>query len=79
MTSGTIMMNGIVHGKTIELIEDSGLREGQPVKVMLRLALAPGEGLQRAFGSWADGANQLDQFVAQIYRDREDDRTGPTP
>lgn len=75
MASDMVIRNGVVHGKTIELEEESGLHDGQAVKVILRPALAPGEGLRRAFGSWAEDADGLDGFVDAVYRDRADDRT----
>jgi len=77
MTSGTVIVKGVVRGKTIELDREVGLPEGQVVSVVLRPALPPGEGLRRSFGTWAAGGEELDQFVDQIYRDRDNDEPGP--
>ena len=33
--------------------------------------LPPGEGLRRAFGAWAEDAEQLDAFLAEIRRSRQ--------
>jgi hypothetical protein len=66
---------GIVHGKTIELAEPSGLPDGQAVTVTLKPVgtnddLAPGEGLRRAFGAWAEDAKELDEFLLEVRRAR---------
>ncbi|NLE58278.1 MAG: hypothetical protein GX616_07955 [Planctomycetes bacterium] len=79
MTTGTVIVKGIVHGKTIELEREPGMPEGQVVSVVLRPVLPPGEGLHRSFGAWAEDAESLDQFVQDVYRDREDDRPEPRP
>jgi hypothetical protein len=75
--TGFINAKGVVHGKTIELDEQPGIPEGQRVSVLLRPALAAGEGLRRAFGAWAEDAEHLRQFLDGIYRDRSDDRLEP--
>jgi hypothetical protein len=61
---------GRAHGKIIELDADSGVPEGQAVRVIvepLPLAepeqLPPGEGLRRAFGAWTDEGEDLDKFL----------------
>jgi len=69
MNNGEI--KGVVHGKTIELERDAGLPEGQEVRVMLRPMLIPGEGLRRSFGAWAEDAEELDEFLRQVYRERD--------
>lgn len=79
MTSGTIIVKGIVRGRTIELEEEPGLPTGQPVSVVLRPALPPGEGLRRAFGSWADSPVELNRFLSELDRDRQDDRSESAP
>lgn len=79
MTSGTVIVKGIVRGRTIELDREPGLPEGQLVSVVLRPALPPGEGLRRSFGAWASDATELGEFVQGIYRDREDRRPEPAP
>jgi len=79
MTEGAVIVKGIVHGRTIELEQDSGLAKGQSVTVTLRPMLKSGEGVRQAIGSWAEDSAQLDTFIEQVYRDREDDRPQPTP
>lgn len=64
----TSTFNGIVHGKTIELDHEPGLPDGQQVTVTVRAQEdehgAPrGEGLRRAFGGWAEDADELDKFL----------------
>jgi hypothetical protein len=61
---------GVVHGKTIELEQAPGLPDGQLVGVTIEPLPAagpgqapPGEGLQRAFGAWAEDAADLDKFL----------------
>jgi hypothetical protein len=79
MTTGTVIVKGVVHGRMIELEREPGLPEGQVVSVVLHPALPSGEGLRRAFGAWAEDAEGLDQFIQDVYRDREDDRPEPRP
>ncbi len=71
---------GRVHGKTIELEQEPGLPDGQPVKVTVQPVpqapagddrLPPGEGLRRAFGAWADDAEELDKFLEEVRRSRK--------
>ncbi len=47
-----IVFTGVIQGKTITLDEDPGLPEGY--RVTLHLILKPEEGLELAFGGWAD-------------------------
>jgi len=77
MTSGTNVFKGIVHGKVIELEQEAGLPDGQPVSVTLWPSLARGDGLRRAFGSWAAEARELDQFLDQLRLDRKHHRSDP--
>jgi hypothetical protein len=79
MTSGTVIFKGVIHGKTIELDHEPGIPDGQAVSVVLRPALPPGEGLRQAFGSWAEDAPELGQFIEGVYRDRESDGPEPRP
>lgn len=79
MVDETIIVKGIIHGRTIELDHEPGLPEGQLVSVVLRPALPPGEGLRRSFGAWASDASELNEFIEDIYRDREDHASGATP
>ena len=79
MTTGTVIVKGVVRGKTIELEREPGLPEGEAVSVVLRPALQPGEGLRRSFGAWRDDAAGLDDFLKAVYRDRDDNPAGATP
>jgi len=68
MTSGTVTINGVVRGKTIELDREPGLPDGQEVRVTVepsgkRETLPPGEGLKRAFGTWAEDAEEVDKYL----------------
>jgi hypothetical protein len=75
-TSGSDL-RGVVHGRTIQLDEDTGLPEGQPVRVTVQpladdeLLSSPGEGLRRAFGAWADDAEDLDKYLEWNRRQRK--------
>lgn len=63
------VLKGVVHGKTIELEDDSGLPDGQPVTEQEQLA--PGEGLRRSFGGWADDAEELDRYLEWTREERK--------
>jgi hypothetical protein len=67
MTDSTVL-RGVVHGKTIELEQEPGLPDGQQVTVTMQPVsqeeqLAPGEGLRRSFGAWAEDAEELDRYL----------------
>jgi hypothetical protein len=68
------LLKGVVHGRTIELEQDSGLPEGQPVTVLLRPVLAPGEGIRQSAGGWAGAGDELDAWLEEIQRSRQQDR-----
>ena len=64
--SDRTVLTGVIHGRTIELEQEPGLPDGQQVTVVLRPKneqLAPGEGIRRSFGGWAEDAIQLDEFL----------------
>jgi hypothetical protein len=74
------MLQGVAHGKMIELETDLGLPEGQAVTVVVQPVLGradettplpPGEGLRRAFGAWADDTQGLDEYLEWNRRQRE--------
>lgn len=62
-------LRGVIHGKTIELESDAGLPDGQHVMVTVHPVnealprLAPGEGIRRSAGGWADDPAGLDEFL----------------
>jgi hypothetical protein len=72
----TQVMHGIVHGKTIELAQETGVPDGQEVEVVIRLIKALpgseawGEGLRRSAGALA-GISGLDEDMEKILRERK--------
>lgn len=75
------VFKGVVHGKTIELDQEPGLPDGQPVTVTVQPTpigrkLPPGEGLRRAFGAWSEDAAELDEYLAWNRQQRQQDRRG---
>lgn len=80
MSTGPVILKGVVHGKTIELEQDSGLPDGQVVAVSLRPAGEIPQGLIDSFGGWSDDPEGLDEYIRQVYKDRETDpRNEPIP
>ena len=72
-------LRGVVHGKTIELERALNLPDGQEVTVVVQPSdrtknLAPGDGLRRAFGGWADNAEGLDEYLEWNRRQRKQTR-----
>ena len=72
-------LRGIVHGRMIELENEPGLPDGQSVTVVVQPTNAVTEGapelssrarLRRAFGAWAEDAEELDDFLAWNRRQR---------
>lgn len=62
-------IHGVIDGNTIRLDHASALPAGTSVRVVITQEAGaahedapPGEGLKRAFGAWADYANELDQL-----------------
>jgi hypothetical protein len=76
---------GVVHGKTIELDDETGLPDGQEVSVMLQPVkqgeqrLPPGEGLRRAFGGWAEDTEELDAYLEWNRQQRKKSRPEIAP
>jgi hypothetical protein len=73
-----IVFKGVVHGRTIELDREPGLPEGQAVTVTVQATsqekLPPGEGLRRAFGAWAEDAEELDKYLEWNRQQRKHDQ-----
>jgi hypothetical protein len=73
----SIVIQGVVHGKTIELKESPGVPDGQKVEVVVRLietARPWGEGILRSAGAAAGAAADVpgfDEAFAEIERDRK--------
>lgn len=70
----TRIMQGIVHGRTIELEAEIGIPDGEKVQVAIHVTpKAPepwGEGLRRCAGALA-GIPGLDEDMEQIMRERK--------
>jgi hypothetical protein len=67
---------GKVHGRRIELSEDLGLPEGQPVEVQVKVLEATqpwGEGLLRCAGVLADDT-EWDAIMEEIHEARKLER-----
>jgi hypothetical protein len=71
--------NGTVHGRTIELAEDLGLKDGQEVRVQVT-PLPPagtwGEGIRRSAGCMADDPD-FESVMQEIYQERKRERREP--
>lgn len=72
-------LRGIVHGRMIELENEPGLPDGQSVTVVVQPTNAaiedtegtsPSARLRRAFGAWAEDAEELDEYLAWNRRQR---------
>lgn len=73
--------HGIVHGKIIKLDKNTGLPDGQEVKVIVEprepasAVSASEEDLRRSFGAWADDADGLDDYLRWNRDQRGTSRT----
>ncbi|MGO8690715.1 MAG: hypothetical protein ACLQLG_13920 [Thermoguttaceae bacterium] len=74
MSSDLNAMRGIVHGRVIEFANDLGLPEGQQVTVTVQPMLSREEAIRRSFGGWAEDAEELDEFLQGLRRDRQQER-----
>ncbi len=72
-------LRGVVHGRMIELENESGLPDGQSVTVVVQATENAVEGagsppssagLRRAFGAWAEDAKELDDYLEWNRRQR---------
>ncbi len=77
MTEAARDLRGVVRGNFIELDRDPGLPDGEAVVVRLEPVLAPGQGIRRSAGAWADDAEGLDEFLAEVRRSRHAERGAP--
>jgi hypothetical protein len=82
----TKVMQGIVHGRTIELDQEVGVPDGQRVEVAVQvLPPAPpkeawGEGLRRCAGALADEwTEEDDRILKEIHQDRKRDTRKDIP
>jgi hypothetical protein len=72
----TKIIQGTVHGKTIELEEDLGVADGQQVEVQVKIVPPTkkwGEGILRSAGGWADYP-EMDAIMEKIQQDRKLER-----
>lgn len=80
MTTSATELRGVIHGKTIELENDAGLPDGLQVTVTVHPTsgtqprLAPGEGIRRSAGGWADDPIGLDEFLECNRQQRKQTR-----
>jgi hypothetical protein len=68
----TRTIHGTIRGRTIELREDIGLRDGQDVEVQVTPVVPPrpwGEGIRRSAGCMADDPD-FDAVMSQVHRAR---------
>lgn len=83
MTNATVIVKGVVHGRTIQLEREPGLPDGQEVTVTVQPSaqaepgLPPGEGLRRSAGAWADDPAGLDRYLDWNRQQRKRDRREP--
>jgi len=70
-------LRGVVRGKTIDLERDPGFPDGQSVAVTLQRLSPPGDGIRASAGGWADGGEELDAWLEEMRRSRQQDRQDP--
>jgi hypothetical protein len=72
MTTNIDVLRGVVHGKTIELENETELPDGQRVQITIQPVsspdismspLAAGEGIRRSAGAWVDDAKALGNYL----------------
>lgn len=69
MAAEPLTLKGVVHGKRIDLDRDPGIPAGQEVTVTVHARsadggpLAPGEGVRRSAGTWADDVKGLEEYL----------------
>ncbi len=72
------VLKGIAHGRTIELDNDLDLPDGAPIVVNVQPILPAGERIRLSAGTWADGGEALDRWLAEMQRGRQQERAEPT-
>lgn len=79
----TKTLNGVMHGKTIELSEDPGMGDGLKVEVRVKViqeARRWGDGLRSCAGALADEwTEEDDRILEEIYQDRKQDKHRDSP
>ena len=69
-------IQGVIHGKTIELTEDLGITDGQEVEVIVRVRTPRpewGQGILRSAGALVDDP-YWDGIMEEIYQARKIER-----
>ncbi len=66
--------HGVVHGKTIELVNAPQLPDGQDVIVAIQPAHGV-EGIRESAGSWADAGPELDEWLKRLDAARHSGRS----
>ncbi len=68
------VVEGVIHGKLIELSVDPGLRDGERVEVVIRRVERPsswGEGIRATAGALAQMPPDYFEDLDEIVRDRQ--------
>lgn len=77
------IIQGIVHGRTIELTEDPGVADGQRVEVIVKPAREAkpwGEGIRRSAGALAESWTQEDdKILDELHLSRKQDTRAEIP
>jgi hypothetical protein len=71
-----IVLRGVIHGKTIELLSDPGLADGQEIEMTIRPLAEPDTriaAILRTAGSMADHP-EFKAVMDMVQRDRDSDR-----
>ena len=73
----TRTLRGVIRGRTVELMEDLGVADGQQVEITIKTVASPapwGEGLRRCAGAFApDWTEEDDRIMEQIHQERKRD------
>jgi hypothetical protein len=67
-------VKGVIHGKTIELAADPGLRDRETALVVIRRvkpARTSGEGIRRTAGALAQMPPEYFDYLEEIVRERQ--------
>ena len=74
MTHTVTVLNGVINGRRIDLEQELGLPDGQEIKVTVQPVLPPGEGIRQSAGAWADAGEELDAWLEEMQRSRQQHR-----
>jgi len=73
-------LHGKIHGRTIELVEDPGMPDGQEVELQMNVVPSGqkwGEGIRRSAGGWADYP-EMENIMEKIHQERKLERRPQT-